>query len=68
MLDSLVACLFILIGSLSFFGSATNADWLMKSPQVAFLVKHLKKSGARILYAGLGLLSILVGLLFLFHV
>jgi len=65
MYDSLIAWLFILIGSLSFFGSITNADWLMKSTQIEFVVRYLKKNGARIFYAVLGLLSILVGILYL---
>ncbi|MDR2475009.1 MAG: immunity 17 family protein [Bacteroidales bacterium] len=60
--DCVAAILFVFSGTMALFGSITNADWLLKSNQVAFFVKTVGQKGARIFYAILGMGGIAAGI------
>ena len=58
--------LFILAGLFSFAGALFNWEWFMTNYKAAFFVRVLGRSGARILYAILGLLLAALGFAGLF--
>jgi len=58
--------LFILAGLFSFAGALFNWEWFMTNYKAAFFVRILGRSGARILYAILGLLLAALGFAGLF--
>jgi small neutral amino acid transporter SnatA (MarC family) len=58
--------LFILAGLFSFAGALFNWEWFMTNYKAAVFVRILGRSGARILYAILGLLLAALGFAGLF--
>jgi small neutral amino acid transporter SnatA (MarC family) len=61
-----VTALFILGGLFSFAGALFNWEWFMTNYKAAFFVRLLGRSGARVIYAILGLLLAALGFAGLF--
>ena len=53
------------VGLFTLAGAAWNWDWFMHNRRARLFVKLLSRQGARIFYACLGILFILIGLLVL---
>lgn len=51
---------FVLLGCLSLLAAIANWDWYFKSPNVAIFLKWFGRGGARIFYAILGLLILVM--------
>jgi small neutral amino acid transporter SnatA (MarC family) len=61
-----VTALFIFGGVFSFAGALFNWDWFMTNYKAAVFVRLLGRSGARVLYAILGLFLVALGFAGLF--
>jgi len=58
-----VALFIIAAGSFSILGAICNWDWFMNSRKAEFMVRILTRNGARIFYAILGILLVVLGVL-----
>ncbi|MFS0870578.1 immunity 17 family protein [Paenibacillus xylanilyticus] len=61
----LLALVAIIAGIFSLFGGIKNWDWFMSSWRAAIFVKTIGRQGARVVYGGLGIVLIVIGVLLL---
>jgi hypothetical protein len=65
MSDTLAAVTCLVIGVLTVLGAIMDWDWIMNNRRSRLAVKGLGRKGARVLYAGLGVIIALLGVIVL---
>lgn len=56
MSNLILSILFMLIGTLSVLAAIANWEWFFATDNAAFIVRYLKRTGARLLYGFVGLM------------